>query len=627
MLWLIDRRDPSEHCPYVIPGSVDSVVVELMRPGIASILIPSDGIVHLWITLRIGGVGNPSSVYRAFIDMLAIDRSTPSGEIVQRNSSHLWSNIKEFLESTYRRGIPFSPRKCCGMNVRLAPMNIRSREAFESLTPVSPPIVNSKRNPSTHSMAGVILMCVPYSVANHLKIFTPVGIPMIIVAAVKMGSPPPEVSKKVVPKLRSVKSMVIPPAKTAPMLMSIDELNSIRAGGSSQNPRLFSRGKDISVAPTIIGISQFPNPLSSIGITIKKIMYSEISPFTLNVHGEDRIIRIRADREIPSIPPTTPNKMYSVPIFLWFPDSRHVVNASEPNSTWSPWRPVVIKKILPFTPLDIVNVDVRYSTYCTVINIILSISVSSSQFSGLPSGTPKGLGMFSEVGGHVPCSGISADLKNIQKNIQCRIDSPRIGIADMNDVITVAAQKLMFPHGITYPMKATRIVKNRIRLPVSHLPGNQPERLMAANYLVIYTLMFSFPLLVLVIRFLADCSVVGWASVVWVDRAHVEAPVLGRMILASILLKTGGYGLVKVSGLSNDLKKFVAYSSVTHMTIVLGLVVMGFEVLDSAVVCLMLSHGVLSNSMFFMVGVTSTSNGSFSLEGRRVVGSKDLGGN
>ncbi|KRZ82479.1 NADH-ubiquinone oxidoreductase chain 4 [Trichinella sp. T8] len=184
--------------------------------------------------------------------------------------------------------------------------------------------------------------------------------------------------------------------------------------------------------------------------------------------------------------------------------------------------------------------------------------------------------------------------------------------------------------------------------------GNQPERLMAANYLVIYTLMFSFPLLVLVIRFLVDCSVVGWASVVWVDgavmvvmllpfviklpvylfhlwlpKAHVEAPVLGRMILASILLKTGGYGLVKVSGLSvgsdcvfglvglllflslmsaittvvqNDLKKFVAYSSVTHMTMVLGLVVMGSGVLDSAVVCLMLSHGVLSNSMFFMVG-------------------------
>ncbi|KRY03010.1 hypothetical protein T03_2723, partial [Trichinella britovi] len=44
-LWFTPQS--SEHCPYMIPGSVDSVVVELMRPGIASILIPSDGIVHL----------------------------------------------------------------------------------------------------------------------------------------------------------------------------------------------------------------------------------------------------------------------------------------------------------------------------------------------------------------------------------------------------------------------------------------------------------------------------------------------------------------------------------------------------------------------------------------------------
>ncbi|KRZ82474.1 hypothetical protein T08_2111 [Trichinella sp. T8] len=152
------------------------------------------------------------------------------------------------------------------------------------------------------------------------------------------------------------------PAKS-PMLMSMDELNSIKAGGSSQNPRLFSRGKDMSVAPTITGISQFPNPLSSIGITIKKIM--KIQDSLPRAHSSIRLI---------------------------------------------------MKKILPFTPLDIVNVDVWYSMYCTVMNMILNISVSSSQFNGLPSGTPKGLGMFSEVGGHVPCSGISADLKNIQKN-------------------------------------------------------------------------------------------------------------------------------------------------------------------------------------------------------------------
>ncbi|KRZ64657.1 hypothetical protein T10_1330 [Trichinella papuae] len=54
-----------------------------------------------------------------------------------------------------------------------------------NLTPVNPPIVNSNRNPSTHNIAGAVLIWLPYNVANHLKIFTPVGIPMIIVAAVK----------------------------------------------------------------------------------------------------------------------------------------------------------------------------------------------------------------------------------------------------------------------------------------------------------------------------------------------------------------------------------------------------------------------------------------------------------
>ncbi|KRY46709.1 hypothetical protein T03_10441 [Trichinella britovi] len=342
----------------MIPGSVDSVVVELMRPGIASILIPSDGIVHLWITSA---------------DVTDIRIGT-------------WAEVNR---------VPV--------------------EAFESLTPVNPPIVNNRRNPSTHSIAGVILMCVPYSVANHLKIFTPVGIPMIIVAAVKMGSPPPEVSKKVVPKLRSVRSMVIPPAKTAPMLMSIDELSSIKAGGNNQNPRLFSRGKDISVAPTIIGISQFPNPLSSIGITIKKIM--KIQDSLPRAHSSIRLNRMDRSNIISSatINPKEINEVFEY--LYWLMSSKHVVNAIEPSSTWSPWRPVVMKKILPFTPLDMVNVDVQYSVYCTVMNMILNISVSSNQFNGLPSGIPKGLGMFSEVGGHVPCSGISADLKNIQKNV------------------------------------------------------------------------------------------------------------------------------------------------------------------------------------------------------------------
>ena len=63
--------------------------------------------------------------------------------------------------------------------------NSRSKEALDRDTPVSPPMVNNTRNPITHIMRGVIGQVLPYKVANHLKIFTPVGTPIIIVAAVK----------------------------------------------------------------------------------------------------------------------------------------------------------------------------------------------------------------------------------------------------------------------------------------------------------------------------------------------------------------------------------------------------------------------------------------------------------
>ena len=52
-------------------------------------------------------------------------------------------------------------------------------------TPVKPPIVNRKTNPSAHKQAALYVIRVPYSVASHLKILIPVGTAMIIVADVK----------------------------------------------------------------------------------------------------------------------------------------------------------------------------------------------------------------------------------------------------------------------------------------------------------------------------------------------------------------------------------------------------------------------------------------------------------
>nr|YP_006702477.1 NADH dehydrogenase subunit 4 [Trichuris ovis]AFK81050.1 NADH dehydrogenase subunit 4 [Trichuris ovis] len=184
--------------------------------------------------------------------------------------------------------------------------------------------------------------------------------------------------------------------------------------------------------------------------------------------------------------------------------------------------------------------------------------------------------------------------------------------------------------------------------------GSQPERLFASNYLLFYTLLFSFPL-VIIFMVISFNHTLYWAYMcsdaliwllilipffvkipiymfhLWLPKAHVEAPVLGSMILASILLKTGGYGLLKVMNLCDiwlpsylscfslflilwasvlcilqtDLKKFVAYSSITHMTIILVLMLSDYLHFEVGSIFLMISHGVISNSLFFMVGLFS----------------------
>ena len=119
---------------------------------------------------------------------------------------------------------------------------------------------------------------------------------------------------------------------------------------------------------------------------------------------------------------------------------------------------------------------------------------------------------------------------------------------------------------------------------------------------------------------------------IWLPEAHVEAPTLGSVILAVLLLKLGTYGLIRFSlplfpegtlyytpiistfailGIiftcltairQIDLKKIIAYSSVGHMNIVLlGILAGNVEALQGAIFQ-MLSHGVVSGALFFCVG-------------------------
>jgi NADH-quinone oxidoreductase subunit M len=124
-----------------------------------------------------------------------------------------------------------------------------------------------------------------------------------------------------------------------------------------------------------------------------------------------------------------------------------------------------------------------------------------------------------------------------------------------------------------------------------------------------------------------------WPVHTWLPDAHTEAPTGGSVVLAAILLKLGAYGLVRFSlpilpdasrhlawmmvalsliaivyiGLvtlvQTDMKKLIAYSSISHM----GFVTLGFFLFNAYGVegglVQMISHGFVSAAMFLCVGV------------------------
>nr|ALK48417.1 NADH dehydrogenase subunit 4 [Sillago japonica] len=196
--------------------------------------------------------------------------------------------------------------------------------------------------------------------------------------------------------------------------------------------------------------------------------------------------------------------------------------------------------------------------------------------------------------------------------------------------------------------------------------GNQAERLNAGTYFLFYTLAGSLPLLVALILLqdsvgtlslltlqysnplplLSAADKLWWAGCLlaflvkmplygvhlWLPKAHVEAPVAGSMILAAVLLKLGGYGMMRMLIIlepltkelsypfialalwgvimtgsiclrQTDLKSLIAYSSVSHMGLVVGGILIQTPWGFTGSLILMIAHGLTSSALFCLANM------------------------